>query len=100
MLVFGMDPQEALDAPRFCISPSEDGLPPIVCLEDGISDAAAADLQAMGYEVEMVTGMARGGTFGRGQVIKCTLNNESPTGRVYSAGSDQRGMYVLIQNVR
>ena len=92
MHVFGMDPQTALDAPRFCISPSEDGRPPIVCLERGISETVKTELEDMGYYVELVTGMARGGTFGRGQVIKCKLDKNSPTGRIYSAGSDQRGM--------
>lgn len=32
MLVFGMDPQRALDAPRICLMADEDGR---VCVEEG-----------------------------------------------------------------
>ncbi|OJJ94978.1 hypothetical protein ASPACDRAFT_55558 [Aspergillus aculeatus ATCC 16872] len=54
MLVFGLNPQEELDAPR----------------EDGIEQKVIDELQQKGHHVEKVTGWQRG-VFGRGQVIRC-----------------------------
>lgn len=93
MLEFGMNPQEALDAPRFCI------LPPAkvpgnehdaggVALEEGISDSVIVKLKALGH---CVVGPVRGhdrAVFGRGQII-----SPRPVGgrNVLWAGSDGRG---------
>jgi len=85
-LVFGLSPQDALDAPRFCIdenkSPGD-----LVYLEEGISQEVADGLEKLGHTVKIVSGMARS-VFGRGQVIRTHWDDGQ---LVYSAGSDQRG---------
>ena len=97
MLRFKLDPQEALDAPRVCISVALPGkqletgqaAEQTVFLEEGISDNVARKLQGMGHNVEQVTGFSRA-MFGRGQII--TVNHDPVTGqKVYCAGSDGRG---------
>jgi gamma-glutamyltranspeptidase/glutathione hydrolase len=81
-LAQGMDPQSALDMPRFCI---EDGTAGgAVGLEDGVPDAVMADLAGRGHQVRKVTGWDRA-LFGRGQVI---LRN--PKTGVLTGGSDPR----------
>lgn len=96
MLVFGMSPQAALDAPRVCISfdnetPSSSGRESqeLVSLEDGISVSVASALRELGYRVSMVRGQPRS-LFGRGQLI-WVHNDGIECQRVYSAGSDPRG---------
>jgi gamma-glutamyltranspeptidase/glutathione hydrolase len=89
--VFGMNPQEALDAPRFCIGkgmPTDDGEveSTIVSVEEGISPEVVQGLRQMGHTVQVVTGHSRS-LFGRGQIIR--ISNEEGL-RVYSAGSDPR----------
>ena len=91
MLAFKYNPQAALDAPRICIGA---GMPDqgkvldrTVFLEEGISEEVARELAALGHEVQIVTGYERG-LFGRGQVIRCHLEDDT---LVYSSGSDPRG---------
>ena len=97
-----MNPQEALDAPRFCIVPSAQNTPGVeqaldkgcVGLEDGIPAGTVAELRALRHEVtEPVTGHERG-LFGRGQIIA----SRSVDGgrRVLWAGSDGRGDGLAI----
>jgi gamma-glutamyltranspeptidase/glutathione hydrolase len=73
MLDRGMDPQTALDQPRFCIASGEGGGEAF--LEDGISEEAAAALAARGHNLgrgtdggSCVTSWDRS-LFGRGQII-------------------------------
>jgi len=61
-----LDPQSALDRPRFCIEDSPDG--ERVALENGIPLDVINALADKGHPVERVTGHARA-IFGRGQVI-------------------------------
>lgn len=66
MLDDGLDPQAALDRPRFCLTeahPRSD-----VQLEEGISAETLEQLAQMGHSVGLTTGYARA-TFGRGQII-------------------------------
>ena len=91
MLTFKYNPQAALDAPRICIGA---GMPDqgkvldrTVYLEEGISDDIAKELKSLGHDVEMVTSYRRG-VFGRGQIIRCHMEDGK---HVYSAGSDPRG---------
>lgn len=78
----GLDPQAALDLPRFCI---EDGTAGgAVALEEGIADAALADLTRRGHRVRKVTGWERA-LFGRGQIIL-----RDPHSGVLCGGSDPR----------
>jgi len=92
MLAFKLNPQAALDAPRFCIG--AEGIAGEmekygrkVFLEEGISEEVASHLRKMGHEVEVVKGWARS-IFGRGQLIRCHAEDGQ---MVYSAGSDPRG---------
>ncbi len=78
MVDSGLDPQAALDLPRFCIE--DDG----VALEEGITDKVSADLAARGHPVKKVSGLDRS-LFGRGQIIL-----RDPVSGVLTAGSDPR----------
>jgi len=77
----GMDPQDALNAPRICLEPGE-ASGAVLC-EDGLGADVIARLGAMGHDAREVTGVARS-VFGRGQII---LRNEHG---VLQAGSDPR----------
>jgi gamma-glutamyltranspeptidase/glutathione hydrolase len=78
----GLDPQAALDRPRFCI---EDGRASgRVALEEGISPQVMTTLEAMGHSIRPVSGFDRA-LFGRGQVIVWDKDQG-----VFWAGSDPR----------
>lgn len=87
MCVWGMSPQEALDAPRVSIGSGYDPRDPVVNVEEGISKEAIEGLKKKGHKVTAVLGMGRE-MFGRGQVIRVRYDEGR---RVYSAGSDLRG---------
>ncbi len=77
-----MDPQAAIDLPRFCI---EDGTAGgAIALEEGIPEDVIRGLADHGHPVSKVTGWERA-LFGRGQVIL----REPQTG-VLVGGSDPR----------
>ncbi len=77
-----LDPQAALDRPRFCIG---DGTAAgRVSLEEGIPPATMALLEEMGHSTEVVSGHARA-LFGRGQIIL-----RDPETGVLCGGSDPR----------
>jgi gamma-glutamyltranspeptidase/glutathione hydrolase len=77
-----VDPQAALDRPRFCI---EDGTAAgSVSLEQGLPAETVAGLAALGHQVRVVEGMERA-VFGRGQVIL----RDRETGALWG-GSDPR----------
>ena len=78
----GLDPQAALDLPRFCIDVEEAG--GRVALEEGIPARVVSELEKMGHPVYPVSGYDRS-LFGRGQVIL----RDAETG-VLCAGSDPR----------
>jgi gamma-glutamyltranspeptidase/glutathione hydrolase len=78
----GVDPQAALDLPRFCIDVEGSG--GRVALEEGISREIILSLEKMGHSVYLVSGYDRS-LFGRGQVI---LRDE--VSGVLTAGSDPR----------
>lgn len=76
-----LDPQSALDLPRFCL---EDGhSSDTVALEEGIPLSVMAALAEMGHPVRPVNGWERS-LFGRGQVIL------RDNGGTLAAGSDPR----------
>jgi len=57
MFKWGMNPQEALDAPRICISPgSPDGS---IFVEDGIPQETLESLRSLGHEVYCLSGFNR-----------------------------------------
>jgi gamma-glutamyltranspeptidase / glutathione hydrolase len=77
-----LDPQSALDLPRFCIG--VESVEGEVSLEQGISETTLSNLAEMGHPVRRVAGFGRS-IFGRGQIIL----READT-RVLTAGSDPR----------
>jgi len=76
-----VDPQTALDLPRFCILPESTSQE--IALEEGISLRTISQLADMGHVVKPISGMKRA-LFGRGQII---LKNQDG---VLVAGSDPR----------
>jgi len=77
-----LDPQAALDRPRFCIEADTAGGQ--VALEEGIPTETAAALAGMGHPVVAVSGHERA-IFGRGQIIR-----RDPETGVLCGGSDPR----------
>ena len=61
-----LDPQAALDRPRFCIQPESAAAS--IALEAGIPEKTLAALSEMGHPIQRVSGMSRA-IFGRGQII-------------------------------
>ena len=84
LIDFDMNPQAALDEPRFSIYRD----PPwgVVSIEDGIPDHTLNELTRRGHKVERSTGASRLGLFGRGQIII----RDRETGVLWG-GSDGRG---------
>jgi len=78
-LMQGLDPQAALDLPRFCIE-ADTGL---LLLEEGIPWKTAARLSDRGHAIRPVSGWGRA-AFGRGQVILREANG------LLTGGSDPR----------
>ncbi len=82
LLDHGLDPQAALDLPRFCIDVEESG--GRVAIEEGIPASVVSELEAMGHPVHTLSGFDRS-LFGRGQVIL-----RDPQTGVLTGGSDPR----------
>jgi gamma-glutamyltranspeptidase/glutathione hydrolase len=82
MLDDGLDPQAALDLPRFCIEDGAAGGQ--IALEEGLPPETVSELIDMGHEAYLVNGYERA-VFGRGQIIQ----RDHQTGMLY-AGSDPR----------
>ncbi|XP_023700093.2 LOW QUALITY PROTEIN: glutathione hydrolase-like YwrD proenzyme [Paramormyrops kingsleyae] len=96
MLDFGMNPQEALDAPRIFVKFDKSAQGWQLLVEAGIDEEVAADLQALGHRIFWpVLGHERV-QFGRGQAIAVGTWWEPASGplntasRVLWAGSDPR----------
>ncbi len=66
LLLDHLDPQTALDTPRFCITNGQPNGK--VALEEGFDIATMAELSQMGHTIQPVTGYQRS-IFGRGQII-------------------------------
>ena len=77
-----LNPQAALDRPRFCIDVDESG--GRVAIEEGMTQETFSGLEKMGHPVYSVSGYERA-LFGRGQVIL----RDAESG-VLCAGSDPR----------
>ena len=82
LLEDGLDPQAALDRPRFCLAEGE--ARGDLALEEGIPVSAMAGLAEMGHRVRLVSGLGRR-VFGRGQIILRDSSNG-----VLCGGSDPR----------
>ena len=84
----GLDPQAALDRPRFCIQGGEAGGE--VALETGIPPEVMSSLAAMGHPVIPAGGYERA-VFGRGQIILREPGSAGSAGSgVLWGGSDPR----------
>lgn len=82
LLDLGLSPQEALDAPRWCVL---DGEPAgRVAVEAGAGEALIAALRARGHDIAVTAGMERL-VFGAGQIIRRDAGSGVLTG-----GSDPR----------
>eukprot|EP00913_Durusdinium_trenchii_P035394 g33122.t1 len=72
MADYGLDPQAALDQPRFCLQGVDSALGAAsagaaqLLLEEGMPEETQAQLRSMGHDVHLVTGWQRL-VFGRGQ---------------------------------
>ncbi len=92
-IVGGLNPQQALDAPRVCIGAGmpDDGdvYDRTVLVEDCMPQETVDGLRRLGHTVRVVGDMSRA-TFGRGQIIRYTVDSVDQTG-LWSAGSDLRG---------
>jgi gamma-glutamyltranspeptidase / glutathione hydrolase len=86
ILVFGMNPQQAVEAPRFATETLVDSFwphpyrPGLLSVEPGIPERTRAELQALGHTIEVV------GACGVGAVV---TRRDTDTG-VLSAGADPR----------
>eukprot|EP00079_Xenopus_tropicalis_P016032 XP_004914421.1 PREDICTED: putative gamma-glutamyltransferase YwrD isoform X1 [Xenopus tropicalis] len=97
MAEFGMNPQQALDAPRFYVEYYKQvtGQKWQLYLEDGISKMTADELEARGHEIHWPICSHDRKLFGRGQIISKgdwwrpsdVCSNDS---KVWWAGSDPR----------
>ena len=81
MLDDGLDPQAALDRPRFCIEAG--AAAGSLMIEDGVPDTTVNALRDLGHAVHVARGFRRI-AFGRGQVIR-----RDPNGSLWG-GSDPR----------
>ncbi|KAK6839113.1 gamma-glutamyltranspeptidase [Apiospora arundinis] len=92
-IVGGLNPQQALDAPRVCIGagmPDEgEVIDQTVYAEEGMSEDTIEGLRKLGHEVVVLTEQERG-MFGRGQIIRWSVDAVENMG-IWSAGSDMRG---------
>ncbi|KAK0674145.1 putative gamma-glutamyltranspeptidase precursor [Cercophora samala] len=99
-VVGGLNPQQALDAPRVCIGA---GMPENgkvydmrVYVEEGMPEETIRGLEELGHQVTVVRAtpgerwQARS-LFGRGQIIRWTVDSVEGGRGVWSAGSDMRG---------
>jgi gamma-glutamyltranspeptidase/glutathione hydrolase len=95
MINFGMDPQEALDKPRFkvAVSNTDHAVGKTIQLEQGITQDVAEGLRTMGYNVEHDSTFLN---FGRGQIIQEKMSGGKEGRRVYWAGSDPRADGMAI----
>ncbi|XP_029906331.1 uncharacterized protein LOC115358473 [Myripristis murdjan] len=96
MLEFGMDPQQALDAPRVNVQYDPKADQWLVNLEEGVDQEVAEELRRRGHQVNWpITGHKRS-QFGRGQIITVgdwwnpSVNQADGPTRVLWAGSDPR----------
>jgi len=87
---YGLDPQAALDQPRFCLEGVDSALGPesvegaMLLLEEGIPTDVQMKLARMGHKCRLVSGWDRA-VFGRGQVIR-----RDPATGVLAGGTEPR----------
>jgi gamma-glutamyltranspeptidase/glutathione hydrolase len=91
-LVFGMNPQEAIEAPRFSSQSFVNSFYPHVHypgrldLEHGIPESTAEELRALGHKISRATVCGMGATVSQ---------NDSDTGTLSSGGDPRRACYAI-----
>lgn len=86
MLVFGMNPQRAVEAPRFATESLVDSFwphscqPGVLSVEPGIPEHVRAELRAVGHKIEVIDACG----------IGAVVTRRDPDGGVLSAGADPR----------
>ena len=98
MFVYGMDPQAALDAPRFLVGSGHVSPLGDVNLEQGIDESVAQDLRELGHSVKGSVGGFSRSMFGRGQIAtrkKFWCKDDQDTASLWAA-SDPRGDGVAL----
>jgi len=88
LIDFNMNPQEALNRPRFSIIDGTSGGE--VALEEGIEDSVMNTLRQMGHTIVPTSGLART-IFGRGQII-----TRNPENGVLCGGTSPRADGIVI----
>ena len=89
MIVFGMDIQDAIDAPRFRSKNFPDSFAPheynpgLVLMEQSLYDAVGKELEAMGYKIEVVE------DWDSDMAAVCAIIRDSETGGLIG-GADPR----------
>jgi len=84
MVAGGLDPQAAVDAPRFCLQDGTSG--GLLALEDGVPASVVQSLRAKGHApLQVLQGHDRA-VFGRAQII-----SKDPVTGALRGGSDGRG---------
>jgi gamma-glutamyltranspeptidase/glutathione hydrolase len=88
MIDYNMNPQQALNAPRFTIRDgTSDG---VIAIEEGIDESVMNTLSRMGHDIVPTSGIARM-VFGRGQII-----NRNPKTGVLCGGTSPRADGIAI----
>jgi gamma-glutamyltranspeptidase len=111
ILDLGMNPQAALDAPRFCVDRADStvGAASVaeshVFLEEGVTQEAAEKLRAMGHDVVGWPVEGQGRTvFGRGQVgvggSQCWVGGSGRRARGEGGGAAVFGEIPVVQLTR
>jgi gamma-glutamyltranspeptidase/glutathione hydrolase len=88
MIDYNMNPQQALNAPRFTIRAGTSGGD--IALEEGIDESVMNTLGRMGHDIIPTSGIARM-VFGRGQII-----NRNPKTGVLCGGTSPRADGIAI----
>ena len=79
MIDYGVEPQLAIERPRFCIDVEKDASREAgdaeapcsaITLEPGFDDAVVERLRAMGHRIDVATWVASHGLYGRAQIIR------------------------------
>lgn len=86
MIQFDMNPQMALNVPRFCIAHD---LEDHIYVEEGFDEQVVQQLQDKNHGIQVLSNWQRS-TFGRGQIIQQLPNH------VFCAGSDKRADGIAI----
>lgn len=92
VLVFGMDPQQAVEAPRFATQSVPNSfyphvyLPGQLDLEEGIPEETAGALRSKGHKIERVADCGMGATVAR---------RDPATGALGTGGDPRRACYAL-----